>query len=84
MHCPCCGDLLVDARSVSGMRGLRFCGLVCHDKWDLVFRGIDRRPLPTFRVRASMLTDLARAHIIDHDTFVSAMTKLLADPDSAG
>ncbi len=66
--CPCCGDQIIPARSVTGMRGLSFCGIVCHDKWDLVFRGIDRRSeeKPLHQI-VRCLSDMEEAGLLDHE-----------------
>jgi len=63
--CPCCGEECSTARCVTGMRGLVFCGIVCHDKWDRVFNGIDRRPTPDLMKKLRLLAELEESGFID-------------------
>ncbi len=58
--CPVCGDKVARSRKVAGMRGHEFCGIVCHDLWDRIFRGVDRREIAQALTPADKIAALLR------------------------
>lgn len=78
--CPACGDKVARSRKVTGMRGHEFCGIVCHDLWDRVFRGVDRRDSARMLTPGDKIAALLRElNAVEQDAVLRFVKHVIAD-----